>query len=83
VGSGRGTRGALGQYLSRRGDPGKTRAFHEAMPLVEGIGMLTRKEQIADRFAFVACNRCELARPVAGVATTRQRVRLPVLEMDE
>src|SRR5688572_16322577 len=57
--------------------------FHEALPLVEGIRVLTCKKDVSDWCRFVAKDGCEVARLVAGVAALDQRIGRPVLQMRE
>ena len=43
-------------------EPGERRAFHEPLPVVERVGVLAGKVQIADRLALEAGDRRELTR---------------------
>lgn len=56
-------------------------ALHEALPLVERVGVLAGKVDVSRRQSLESGNRRELAGQVAGVAASRQRVRRPVLEV--
>ena len=59
---------AAKQDGSGRSDTGEGCSFHEALPFIERIGMLTGKEEIVHWNPLQSCHRSELARAIAGVA---------------
>jgi hypothetical protein len=64
-------------------DAGERRPFHEPLPFIERVRVLTGKKQIACRDTFPAGHRRKLAGTVAGVAAFHQGIRRPMFAMDK